>query len=85
MPFERRDNEIELRRIVGQGLELVFYGSKVLKIAETCKGKIAASEDFALAETFFALAESLLTLQICPFTHFRPQFKYFRHRQPPTK
>ena len=77
MPFGRRDNEIELRRIVGQGLELVFYGSKVLKIA--------ASEDFALAETFFALAESLLTLQIGPFTHFRPQFKYFRHRQPPTK
>ena len=35
-----------------------FLASKVLKIAETCKGKIAASEDFALVEIFFALAET---------------------------
>ena len=50
-----------------------------------CKAKIAASEDFALAEIIFALAESCPVRQIHPFTHFQPQFTHFQPRQPPTK
>ena len=37
---------------------LLILASKVLKKAEACKAKIATCEKIALAETFFALAES---------------------------
>ena len=37
---------------------LLILTSKVLKINDACKTKIAASEDFALAEILFALTES---------------------------
>jgi len=52
--------------------------TKVLKKTEVCKAKIAVREDFALAETFFALAESRPTPQTLPFTHFK-------HREPTMK
>ena len=44
---------------IGQVLiDYCFLTSKVLINSIICKAKIAANEDFALAETFFALAES---------------------------
>jgi hypothetical protein len=60
------------------GRRWCHYVTKVFKKNDACKAKIAASEDFALAETFFALAESCPALQICPFTHFQPQFTHFQ-------
>jgi len=36
----------------------LYSASKLRKKNETRKAKIAENEDFALAETFFALAES---------------------------
>ena len=57
-----------------------YYCAKILKKTDACKAKIAASEDFALAETFFALAESCPVRQIHPFPHFQPQFTHFQHK-----
>ena len=37
---------------------VLFFAAKVLKKNEAYKAEITASEDFALAETFFALAET---------------------------
>jgi len=38
--------------IIVVSIRLLFYASKVLKITETGKAKIAEGEEFALAETF---------------------------------
>ena len=55
--------------------------AKVLKIIEVYKAKIAVSEDFALAETFFALAESRPTSTFRQLTNFQPQITDFKHRK----
>ena len=55
-----------------------YLATKVHKQTESCKVKIAASEDFALAETFFALAETFSRPQIRTLTDFQPQFTDFR-------
>ena len=58
---------------------LLILTPKVLKKNEACKAKIAASENFALAVTFFALDVSRPTPQTLPFTHFQHRFTHFQH------
>lgn len=54
---------------------------KVLKMIEVCKAKIAVSEDFALAVTFFALAVSRPASTFRQLTNFQPQITDFKYRQ----
>lgn len=40
---------------------------------------------FCISRNFFALDVSRPDLTISKFTHFKPQFTHFKHRQPPMK
>lgn len=75
----------DLVTLTNTPLMVVDLTSKVLKKNEACKVKIAAIEDFALDETFFALADSLPAPQIHSLTYFQPQFTHFKQQQPPMK
>ena len=60
-------------------LVIVFvFPTNVVKMTESCKVKNAASEDFALFETIFALFESLHAPKSRLLTHFLPQFTHFK-------
>ena len=49
MPFGRRDNDIELRRIVGQGLELVFLWLKGTQNNRNLQGQNSRERRFCIS------------------------------------
>lgn len=55
--------------------------AKVLKIIEVYKAKIAVSEGFALAVTFFALAVSRPASTFRQLMNIQPQITDFKHRK----